>query len=86
MPPTDPPLMVARPALVTLRSPPIVPPETLMAGALPFADITLAGGSDTNYSLVLSNGTLTVTQAVLTATALLLTRPIRTLGRVPTRA
>src|SRR5207253_2455791 len=31
--------------------------------------ITLAGGSDTNYSLVLSNGTLTVTAAALTITA-----------------
>jgi hypothetical protein len=32
-------------------------------------DITLTGGSDTNYSLVLSNGTLTVTLAALTVTA-----------------
>jgi hypothetical protein len=32
-------------------------------------DITLTGGSDTNYSLVLSNGTLTVTPANLSITA-----------------
>ena len=32
-------------------------------------DITLTGGSDTNYSLVLSNGTLTVTAAAITVTA-----------------
>ncbi len=32
-------------------------------------EITLAGGSDTNYSLVLSNGTLTVTLAAITVTA-----------------
>ena len=32
-------------------------------------DITLSGGSDTNYSLVLSNGTLTVTAAAITVTA-----------------
>ena len=32
-------------------------------------DITLTGGSDTNYSLVLSNGTLTVTSYTLTVTA-----------------
>src|SRR5205823_14408099 len=32
-------------------------------------DITLSGGSDTNYSLVLSNGTLTVTAVALTVSA-----------------
>ena len=32
-------------------------------------DITLSGGNDTNYSLVLSNGTLSVTAAAVTVTA-----------------
>src|SRR5207249_890213 len=32
-------------------------------------EITLSGGSDNNYSLTLSNGTLTVTAAALTVTA-----------------
>ncbi len=41
-PPTEPPLTVARPLEVTLRSPPIVPPVTRIAGADPLADITLA--------------------------------------------
>ena len=33
------------------------------------AAITLAGGSDTNYNYVFTNGTLTITKATLTATA-----------------
>jgi len=33
------------------------------------ADITLAGGSDDNYSISLNNGTLTINKAALTATA-----------------
>ena len=42
VPPTDPPLTVARPLEVTLRSPPMAPPVTRIAGAEPFADMTLA--------------------------------------------
>jgi hypothetical protein len=38
-------------------------------------DITLTGGADTNYSLVLSNGTLAVTAAAVTITADAKTKP-----------
>jgi hypothetical protein len=38
-------------------------------------EITLTGGSDTNYSLTLSNGTLSVTSAVLIVTADAQTKP-----------